>query len=109
MSSSADQRPESGSKASEVAAQPGSQSPPQPWEAWKSAHRSDDGTLPTTDPEIARLQTAEIAIAVADFECRSEVDYTARRQAILFAYEQQFVDAHAKDIVYLEQAWSEVE
>ncbi len=80
-----------------------------PWEAWKSAHRSDDGTLPTTDPEIARLQTAEIAIAVADFECRSEVDYTARRQAILFAYEQQFVDAHAKDIVYLEQAWSEVE
>lgn len=81
----------------------------EPWETWKSAHRRDDGTLPTTDPEIARLQAAEIAIAVADFECREDLDYSARRQAILFAYEQQFVDAHAKDIVYLEQAWSEVE
>ena len=81
----------------------------EPWEAWKSAHRSDDGTLSASDPEIARLQASEIAIAVTDLECRSEVDYDTRRQAILFAYEQQFVDAHAKDIAYLEQAWSEVD
>ena len=76
------------------------------WETWADEHTADDGTVPLEDPEVARLQSAEVALAVQDYTCQEDLGYGERRQAVTFAYEQQLVDAWAEDIERFEQVWA---
>jgi hypothetical protein len=77
-----------------------------PWAAWTMALRTkEDGTLGDSwhtdwlaagqmppEDELSLLGTAaEIKIAVADFECRAEVDYAARFREAHLRLEDEFV------------------
>ena len=79
----------------------------QPFSEWRQGALLPDGSVPRDDPELDRLETFEVSIAVADFTCQETLSYADSRNAITWAYEQQFVDAHADDIAYLTQSWAD--
>ena len=60
-----------------------------------------DAVKASLPDELAELQAAEIAVAVADVTCRDEVGYTRIRQEVENEYEQAIVDTYRDDL----EAW----
>jgi len=55
------------------------------------------------EEKLATIREEEIAMAVADFECREEADYDDTLQEVSFELEQEFVDTHKEEL----EAWVE--
>ena len=63
----------------------------------------DPADLPQPDPAlVAAFTDREIAVAVASYDCRREVDWEHRYQDIVFDVQQQFVDQHRSEL----EAWA---
>lgn len=91
------------------------------WEEWRVVQRWDqhdeifmswdweanpDGPteMPEPDPaEVAAFAEREIALAVADFDCRQSVDFETVFQDVNHDLQQQFVDRHRAEL----EAWAE--
>lgn len=59
--------------------------------------------MPEADPaEIAAFGEREIALAVADFDCRRAVDFDAVQQDVNHDHQQRFVDQHRDEL----EAWA---
>lgn len=65
--------------------------PDAPEEEWTDAEAAVQDAL-------SALTEREIATAVADYTCRAEVDYDAKRRAIELEYEQEFFDTHRTEL-----------
>lgn len=86
----------------------------QPWEAesamhdevnalWDEAHQDydweSDDEPPMPDPAaMEEFKQREIAVAVADFGCRDDVDYEQESMRVQFEVEQAFVDANRAEL-----------
>ena len=68
-------------------------------------HYAEDRLTPESAAIAARLQEWERAVAVADWECRNELDYDARLRAIELEMQQEFVDRHWAGL----EAWAQHE
>jgi len=63
-----------------------------------------DYRQPQLDQELVELQTREIDMALADLNCRTEVDFQNRRDAFEIELETQFVNDHRVALVALRDA-----
>jgi len=61
-----------------------------------------DAVKASIPEELAELQAAEIAVAVADVTCREESGYTETRRDVESEYEQAIVDTYRDDL----EAWA---
>ena len=61
-----------------------------------------DAVKASLPDELAELQAAEIAVAVADVTCREESGYTETRRDVENEYEQAIVDTYRDDL----EAWA---
>ena len=68
-------------------------------------HYGRDQLTPESAAIAARLQEWERSVAVADWDCRNELDYDARLRAIELEMQQEFVDRHWADL----EAWAQHE
>jgi len=59
---------------------------------------------PEDAPEVAAIFDREVATALADLECRNEVDFNARRSADVIELEAQFVTDHRVEFDALRSA-----
>jgi hypothetical protein len=69
-------------------------------EIYESVGTSEDGT-PTGEPDQAALDALaerEVDLALADLDCREEVDYRDRSAQISRDVEQQFIDDHQAEL-----------
>lgn len=77
---------------------------------WETANPDGGSRLPVeqTPPPMAALQALaeqERELAIIDFECREEVDYRARYDAIAFAEETRFMSDHKPALDALKAAY----
>ncbi|TKV58742.1 hypothetical protein FDO65_14600 [Nakamurella flava] len=70
-------------------------------QALTAARSTDDGGQ---DARLAAVQASEIALAVADHDCRVSSGLTAARDAAQRAMEQEYVDAHRAELEQLRAA-----
>lgn len=56
------------------------------------------------DADMKALQEKEIELALADLDCREEVDYRDRYRTVQFAAEEEFIDDHKADLDALKAA-----
>ncbi len=71
------------------------------WEAFPDG--PDESVIPEPDPaEVAAFGEREIAVAVADWDCRDGSDHDAVWQTVNHDHQQQFVDRHGADL----EAWA---
>jgi len=76
---------------------------PELWQNWDWEAFPEGPTIPEPDPADVEAFTArEIAVAVADFDCRQELDFDAVQLEINHDHQQQFVDRHRADL----EAWA---
>ncbi len=69
-------------------------------EIYESVATSEDG-MPTGEPDQAALDALaerEVELALADLDCREEVDYRDRSAEITREVEQQFIDDHQAEL-----------
>ncbi|SFP67815.1 hypothetical protein SAMN05660464_3892 [Geodermatophilus dictyosporus] len=69
-------------------------------EIYESVGTSEDG-VPTGEPDQAALDALaerEVELALADLDCREEVDYRDRSAEITREVEQQFIDDHQAEL-----------
>ncbi|WP_454296397.1 hypothetical protein [Salana multivorans] len=59
------------------------------------------GTDIFASPETAKRQDAEIALAVIDFDCQTEVDYDARLSAVSRDLQEEYIRTHPAEIAEL--------
>ena len=72
--------------------------------AWDWVANPDGPDFPDPDPvAVAAFQDREIAMAIASYDCREQVDYAARRLAIGLEMQQQFIDANRHEL----EAWAQ--
>lgn len=65
-------------------------------EAWMAVEESIEDTR-------NEMTAREIETAMADYDCRDEVDYTTVQQDVNFEYQQEFVDTHGDELeAYIE-------
>ncbi|MGC3953870.1 MAG: hypothetical protein QM804_06395 [Propionicimonas sp.] len=50
------------------------------------------------DPAYAAIAKQEVAVALADLDCREQTDYRQRRLRIQFDLEQRFIDDHQEEL-----------
>ena len=68
---------------------------PSIWEGWDWEAFPDGPTFPEPDPaEVEAFTAREIAVAVADFDCRDELNFDAVQVEVHHDHQQQFVDRH---------------
>ena len=71
--------------------------------AWDwEVHPDGPEWLHPSPERIAEFTEREIALAVADFDCRESLDFEARRRAVDLDLQQQFVDRHGPEL----EAWA---
>lgn len=71
------------------------------WEAFPDG--PDPADLPQPDPaEIAAFAEHEIAVALADFDCRERVRYEGTRRQVSHELQQEFVNQHEAEL----EAWA---
>ena len=58
----------------------------------------ETGLMVTDSDGLAALREREIILAVADFDCQSTVDFIHRMDEVLWAYEEDFVEAYRPDL-----------
>jgi hypothetical protein len=63
-----------------------------------------EGQTPDTDPKLKELKDQEIDMALADLDCREEVDYTLRVAEVTTKLEERFVKDHREEFDALEAA-----
>ncbi|QRY39631.1 hypothetical protein JVX92_08720 [Microbacterium hominis] len=56
------------------------------------------------DPELATLAEEEVAVALADLDCRTKTGYTAEQQKVQFELERQFIADHKAELEALKAA-----
>jgi hypothetical protein len=69
-------------------------------EIYESVEMPDDGSA-GGEPDRAALDALaerEVALALADLDCREEVDYADRNEEIIREVEQQFIDDHKTEL-----------
>ncbi|WP_204261220.1 hypothetical protein [Blastococcus saxobsidens] len=69
-------------------------------ELYENVGMSDDG-MPTGEPDQAAfdaLAEREVELALADLDCREEIDYADRAAEITREVEQQFIDDHKTEL-----------
>jgi len=72
------------------------------WTAREGLTKPDSTGLMRTDNEgLAKLKQAEIALAVADYECQESVSYQSRLRAVTRQHQQRFVADHRDEL----EAW----
>jgi len=59
--------------------------------------------LPDDDPAVSAFRAREIAMALADYDCREKVDFTARSDRIHAEITQRFVDENRAEL----EAWAQ--
>ncbi|MCL2453963.1 MAG: hypothetical protein FWD18_01480 [Micrococcales bacterium] len=59
------------------------------------------GLMHTDTEGLSRLKQAEIALAIADYECQTDVDYQPRLRAVTHQYQERFVAEHRAEL----EAW----
>lgn len=62
-----------------------------------AVYNNETGEAPS-DADLAEVRAGEIEIALADFKCSEEVDYTASMLALQFTLEEQFVADHQSEL-----------
>ena len=70
------------------------------WDEWDW----ESGEDPLASAAFRELHAQEIAIALADFDCRAATDFDARERAARFAAEEAFIEAHHQDFEALRLA-----
>ena len=58
---------------------------------------------PLDAQQASAFMDREIAAALADYDCRTQVSYQQRHQQIDFAFQQEFVNQHRNEL----EAWVE--
>lgn len=64
--------------------------------AYESQEPSEDGEW--VEPDLTELGEREIEVALADFDCRDEVDYTAQQLTVQFELEERFIEEHKAEL-----------
>lgn len=70
---------------------------------WGMTEAEMDAAQAQVDEALAAMRDEEIAVALADFDCKEEVDHTARYAAVDHRMQQEFLDTHEAELAaYLE-------
>ena len=76
------------------------------WATWDWEANPDGPTMPEPDPAaVAAFTEREIALAVADWDCRDSLRFNAVQQEVNLELQQQFVDRHRAEL----EAWAQFE
>lgn len=65
---------------------------------------SPDAASNSDDPELKQLGEEEIALALADLDCREKTNFTAESQKVQFELEREFIAAHKAELEALKAA-----